>query len=54
MTKNFGSKLAGSVRQARTNQPQNNPSSTKNTPAPVKSEAETPILIMASRRVWPD
>ena len=53
MTKEFGSKLAGSVRQAKAKQPQKN---TSTVPPVVSkpSKPELPLPVFPSRRVWPD
>ncbi|MCF6255665.1 MAG: hypothetical protein L3J98_07530 [Gammaproteobacteria bacterium] len=56
MTKELGSKLANSVRQAKAKQPQKNTQDTQQvseTPAP-KVESELPLSPLPARRVWPD
>jgi len=55
MTKDLGSKMASSVRQAKTKQPQTEEASKSNgqkVPAPLK--VELPLPLLPSRRIWPD
>jgi len=57
MTKELGSKLANSVRQAKAKQPQKNTADTQQVseaaPLP-KAESELPLPPLPARRVWPD
>ncbi len=56
MTKELGSKLANSVRQAKAKQPQKNTAGMQQVleaPLP-KAEPESPLPPLPARRVWPD
>jgi len=56
MTKELGSKLANSVRQAKAKQPQKNTTDAQQVAeAPLsKAEPELPLPPLPVRRVWPD
>jgi len=56
MTKELGSKLANSVRQAKAKQPQKNTTDTQQvSEAPLpRAETELPLPPLPARRVWPD
>ncbi len=56
MTKELGSKLANSVRQAKAKPPQKNTSGTQQvSEIPLsRAEPELPLPPLPSRRVWPD
>ncbi len=58
MTKELGSKLANSVRQAKAKPPQKNtqdiPQVSEAPAAPPKAESELPLPPLPARRVWPD
>ncbi len=52
MTKELGSKLASSIRQAKTKQPLENKPDIQQTQELPKTEKPLPLL--PARRVWPD
>jgi len=57
MTKELGSKLANSVRQAKAKPPQKNTQDIQQVseaPAAPKAESELPLPPLPARRVWPD
>lgn len=54
MTKELGSTLAKSVRQAKAKQPQNRTPDQQQKLESSRSESELPLPSMPSRRVWPD
>ncbi|HED39926.1 MAG TPA: hypothetical protein ENJ13_05805 [Chromatiales bacterium] len=60
MKKKIGSKLASSVRQAKSNRPQKNAPDTdvsqdfSETTTETAAQAETPPSFIPSQRVWPD
>ncbi len=58
MTKEFGSRLASSVRQAKAKQPQKNTPDTQQaselSKPEAESESESPLPPLPSKRVWPD
>ena len=56
MSQKLGSKLAGSLRQAKANQPDKDTTSavSDRESAPTRSTPKATKLFMPSRRVWPD